>query len=113
MMESLLKELSNNALTQSCIVMLVGVFVKKGAQALQTNAPPSERGAALIHIVVVAMSLIMGFLQQYLDHKLDAFDPKPWQDFLQVVMTTWGMLFAIDKAPAAANKLAQMMGLRK
>lgn len=113
MMESLLKELSNNALTQSFVVMIVGVFLKKGAQALQANKPPSERGAALLHIVVVALSLVMGFLQQYMDGKLDAFDPKPWQDFLQVVISTWGMLFAIDKAPEAANKLARMLRLSK
>lgn len=104
-MDSLIKELTNNQLTQSFVVMIVGLFMKKAAFWIQTNKPPDERGAALLHVVIVLLSLVMGFFQQWEAGKLNAFDPKPWQDFLTVLFSTWGALFAVDKTPVVATKL--------
>mgnify|MGYP003393833472 CR=1 FL=1 len=73
------RELLSNQLTQSFIVMFIGKMIQSGARYLQEAKPASLQSSAVLRIVVTGLSLVMAFIQQYAEGKLDAFDPKPWK----------------------------------
>ncbi len=107
----LLKDVAGDVLSQTVIVAVSGHLMQALAAYMQRYRPPEEgtRTQAILHVTVILLSLVMGFMQQWLSGTLNAFDPKPWQDFIVVLMANWGVIFTRQQAPQQLKKMMRKL----
>lgn len=103
--QNILKDVAGSLPVQSVITTGVGITIKVLAAFLQKNVAPDERGKAILSVAVTFLSLVMGFLNQWIDGTLNAFDPAPWVNFFVVLAATFGMLTAADKGAEKAKAM--------
>ena len=85
----MLAKLLNDPINQTLIVSVSGCVIQAIAARIAKSGPPGERTETALHVAVVFLSFLLTFVQQYLAGTLNAFDPKPWTDFVSLVCSSW------------------------